>query len=51
MRIEPLKVRAVTAAFDRTRVDAVAGGEDADRDHHDQEDDCCHALIVPEQGL
>jgi len=47
----PLQVRAVVAALDRARVDAVAGGERADADHDDQEEESCHVLIVPEQGL
>jgi len=46
-----LQVRAVAAALDGARVDAEAGGERADADDGDQEEESCHVLMVPEQGL
>jgi hypothetical protein len=36
----------VRAVLDRPGVDAVEGGEHADPDDRDEEDDCCHVLII-----
>jgi len=46
-----LQVRAVAAALDGARVDPEAGGERADADDGDQEEESSHGLMVPEQGL
>jgi hypothetical protein len=37
----------VPAALDRTRVDAVASGGDAEGDNGDQEEECCHDPMLP----